>query len=55
MSTLPKLSIVTPSFNSIHTIRATIASVAQQDYAHVEQGEALLFSARLKRPMWQPA
>jgi glycosyltransferase involved in cell wall biosynthesis len=36
MSALPKISIVTPSFNSIHTIRATIASVAQQDYPHIE-------------------
>src|ERR1051326_3179552 len=31
-----KLSIVTPSFNSIHTIRATIESVASQDYALFE-------------------
>ncbi|MDI9371864.1 MAG: glycosyltransferase family 2 protein, partial [Verrucomicrobiota bacterium] len=31
-----KISVVTPSFNSIHTIRATIESVAQQDYPHVE-------------------
>jgi glycosyltransferase involved in cell wall biosynthesis len=36
MSRLPKISIVTPSFNSIHTIRATIASVAGQDYPNVE-------------------
>jgi glycosyltransferase involved in cell wall biosynthesis len=36
MSNSPKISVVTPSFNSIHTIRATIASVAQQDYPHVE-------------------
>jgi glycosyltransferase involved in cell wall biosynthesis len=36
MSTLPKISIVTPSFNSIHTIRATLASVAEQDYPNVE-------------------
>ena len=36
MSALPKISVVTPSFNSIHTIRETIASVAQQDYPHVE-------------------
>ena len=31
-----KISIVTPSFNSIRTIRATIESVAKQDYPHVE-------------------
>ena len=31
-----KLSIVTPSFNSIHTIRETMESVAHQDYPHVE-------------------
>jgi glycosyltransferase involved in cell wall biosynthesis len=36
MSLLPKISVVTPSFNSIHTIRATIESVAGQDYPHVE-------------------
>ena len=36
MPPLPRISIVTPSFNSIHTIRATITSVAQQDYPHVE-------------------
>jgi len=32
----PKITIVTPSFNSIHTIKATIDSVATQDYADVE-------------------
>jgi glycosyltransferase involved in cell wall biosynthesis len=31
-----KISVVTPSFNSIRTIRATIESVATQDYPHVE-------------------
>jgi len=31
-----KLTIVTPSFNSIHTIRDTMESVARQDYPHVE-------------------
>jgi glycosyltransferase involved in cell wall biosynthesis len=36
MSTLPKISIVTPSFNSIHTIHATINSVAGQGYPNVE-------------------
>ena len=33
---LPKISIVTPSFNSIHTIRETIESVQQQNYPHLE-------------------
>ena len=37
MSNALKISVVTPSFNSIHTIRATIESVAEQDYPHVEQ------------------
>jgi GT2 family glycosyltransferase len=32
----PKISVVTPSFNSIHTIRETIESVANQDYPRVE-------------------
>jgi len=32
----PKITIVTPSFNSIHTIKATLDSVASQDYPHVE-------------------
>src|SRR5215831_3552062 len=32
----PKITIVTPSFNSIHTIKATLDSVAAQDYPHVE-------------------
>lgn len=36
MPNSPKISVVTPSFNSIHTIRATIASVARQDYPQVE-------------------
>jgi glycosyltransferase involved in cell wall biosynthesis len=36
MQTLPKLSIVTPSFNSIHTIRETIESVRSQDYPNLE-------------------
>ncbi len=31
-----KISVVTPSFNSIRTIRATLDSVASQDYANVE-------------------
>jgi glycosyltransferase involved in cell wall biosynthesis len=31
------ISVVTPSFNSIHTIEATIQSVVRQDYPHVEQ------------------
>lgn len=31
-----KISVVTPSFNSIHTIGDTLESVARQDYPHVE-------------------
>ncbi len=30
------LSVVTPSFNSVRTIRETLESVARQDYPHVE-------------------
>jgi glycosyltransferase involved in cell wall biosynthesis len=36
MSAPLKLSIVTPTFNSIHTVRETLESVARQDYPHVE-------------------
>ena len=36
MSALPKISVITPSFNSIHTIRETIESVKAQDYPDVE-------------------
>lgn len=36
MSALPRISIITPSFNSIHTIRETIESVRQQNYPNVE-------------------
>jgi glycosyltransferase involved in cell wall biosynthesis len=36
MSSPPKISIITPSFNSIHTIRETIESVLSQDYPHWE-------------------
>jgi glycosyltransferase involved in cell wall biosynthesis len=36
MEHLPKISIVTPSFNSIHTIRETIESVKNQDYPKIE-------------------
>lgn len=36
MNSPPKISIVTPSFNSVHTIRETIESVANQDYPNVE-------------------
>lgn len=31
-----KISVVTPTFNSIHTLQATIESVMKQDYPHVE-------------------
>src|SRR5258708_12044477 len=31
-----KISVVTPSYNSIHTIAATLESVARQDYPEVE-------------------
>src|ERR1041385_1730228 len=36
MSALPKISVITPSFNSIHTIRDTIESVRAQNYPDVE-------------------
>jgi glycosyltransferase involved in cell wall biosynthesis len=36
MSVLPKISVITPSFNSIHTIRDTIESVRSQDYTNWE-------------------
>ena len=36
MSKPLKISVVTPSFNGIHTIRATLESVAGQDYPQVE-------------------
>ena len=36
MSQPPKISVVTPSFNSIHTIRETIESVRSQKYPGVE-------------------
>jgi Glycosyltransferases, probably involved in cell wall biogenesis len=32
----PRITVVTPSFNSIHTIKATLESVARQDYSNVE-------------------
>src|SRR5204863_8787955 len=35
-SELPKLSVITPSFNSIHTIRETIESVQAQHYPSLE-------------------
>src|SRR5882724_4965668 len=31
-----KISVITPSFNSVRTIRATLKSVATQDYADIE-------------------
>jgi glycosyltransferase involved in cell wall biosynthesis len=36
MSKPIKITVVTPSFNSIHTIRTTLDSVAEQDYPQVE-------------------
>src|SRR4026207_1805679 len=36
MEALPKISIVTPSFNSAVTIRETIESVLQQNYPNYE-------------------
>jgi glycosyltransferase involved in cell wall biosynthesis len=36
MLELPKISVVTPSFNGIHTIRETIESVRSQDYPNWE-------------------
>jgi glycosyltransferase involved in cell wall biosynthesis len=36
MSDPLKISVVTPSFNGIHTIAETLRSVASQDYPHVE-------------------
>lgn len=36
MPTWPKISVITPSFNSRHTIREMIHSVIQQDYPQVE-------------------
>ena len=36
MSKLPRITVVTPSFNSIHTIRETIESVVTQEYADCE-------------------
>lgn len=36
MSELPKISVITPSFNSIHTIGDTIESVRSQDYPNWE-------------------
>ncbi len=36
MELTPKISVVTPSFNSIHTIAETIESVMKQDYPNLE-------------------
>jgi glycosyltransferase involved in cell wall biosynthesis len=36
MSNLPKISVVTPSFNSLRTIEDTLRSVREQDYPDVE-------------------
>jgi glycosyltransferase involved in cell wall biosynthesis len=36
MENLPKISFVTPCFNSIHTIRETIESIKKQDYPNIE-------------------
>src|SRR4051812_37512351 len=33
---LPKISVITPCFNSIHTIHQTIESVASQNYPALE-------------------
>jgi glycosyltransferase involved in cell wall biosynthesis len=36
MAALPVITIVTPTFNSIHTLRETLESVSRQDYPNVE-------------------
>lgn len=36
MGELPKISVITPTFNSIHTVRETIDSALQQDYPYWE-------------------
>ncbi|MBI3879211.1 MAG: glycosyltransferase [Verrucomicrobia bacterium] len=36
MSGLPKISVVTPTFNCVHTVRETIESVRSQDYPNWE-------------------
>ena len=36
MQSLPKISVITPCFNSIHTIRETLQSVRDQQYSNLE-------------------